>query len=290
MQRISGIFRKQEPAKPSTEKNVEKEAESGKKEGKPVAEKIRAGHVHESGCTGCLVALADNYEGLLTILDRYVDWVYDLTLVDTRHIPKMDVVLIEGSVCLQDKIAVDEVKKARENSTIVVAIGSCACTGNINRFDRGGQQNQPQHESYVPISDLIDVDVFVPCCPPTPEQLRNAVLMAYLLLKGNEDQKKLAGRYLQPLMNLAKSPFFSKASFNTLMQEVINQGLCMGCGSCAAACPVRAITMEYGKPQGERDLCINCGACFSQCPRGFFDHGLVEQYEAITELIHEVLK
>ena len=62
-----------------------------------MAEKIRAGHVHESGCTGCLVALADNYEGLLKILDRYVDWVYDLTLVDTRHIPKMDVVLIEGS-------------------------------------------------------------------------------------------------------------------------------------------------------------------------------------------------
>ncbi|MBO5367554.1 coenzyme F420 hydrogenase subunit gamma, partial [Methanocorpusculum sp.] len=31
-----------------------------------MADKITVGHVHMSGCTGCLVSLADNYEGLLT--------------------------------------------------------------------------------------------------------------------------------------------------------------------------------------------------------------------------------
>jgi coenzyme F420 hydrogenase subunit gamma len=46
-----------------------------KKEVKPVADKITVGHVHMSGCTGCLVSLADNYGGLLTILDRYADLV-----------------------------------------------------------------------------------------------------------------------------------------------------------------------------------------------------------------------
>ncbi len=270
--------------------DLEKKAEITKKEEKPVANKITVGHVHMSGCTGCLVSLADNYAGLLTILDKYADLVYGLTLADVRHIPKMDVALVEGSICIQDKLSVEEIKQAREKAAIVVAVGGCAATGNINRFDRGGQQNQPQHESFVPISDIIDVDVFIPGCAPTPQMIRNVCLMAYLLLRGTDDQKKLAGQYLKPLMDLAKVSFGSKMNFTTLMQEVVNQGLCMGCGSCSGACPVRAISMEYGKPQGQRDLCINCGACYSQCPRSFFDHSLMEQHEAIGELIAAVMK
>ena len=69
-----------------------------------MVDKITMGHVHMSGCTGCLVSLADNYGGLLTILDKYADLVYGLTLADVRHIPKMDVALVEGSVCINDKL------------------------------------------------------------------------------------------------------------------------------------------------------------------------------------------
>ncbi len=66
------------------------------KEEKPVAEKITIGELHLSGCTGCLVTLADNYEGLFKLLDDYADLVYALTLVDVRHVPpEMDVCLVE---------------------------------------------------------------------------------------------------------------------------------------------------------------------------------------------------
>jgi coenzyme F420 hydrogenase subunit gamma len=262
-----------------------------KKEEKPVASnKIRVGHVHLAGCTGCVVALADNYNGLFKILDDYADLVYTTTLADARKIPEMDVALVEGGVCIQDPEHIEDIKQTRMQSKIVVAIGACACTGNILRFARGGQQNQPQQESFVPIGDLIDVDVFIPTCPPTPQQIRNTLVMAYLYLKGTDDQKALAGKWLKPMMDLAKTPFYQRASFNTLMQEVVNLGLCMGCGTCSAACPVRAITMEFGKPQGARDLCVNCGACFAQCPRSFFDHELMEQHEAITELINGAMR
>ena len=85
------------PAGVATEKKVE-----ATKEAKPVANKIKLGHVHLSGCTGCLVSVADNDLGLIKILDDYADLVYGLTLADVRHIPEMDVALVEGSVCIQD--------------------------------------------------------------------------------------------------------------------------------------------------------------------------------------------
>ncbi|MDV2480742.1 coenzyme F420 hydrogenase subunit gamma [Methanoculleus sp. Wushi-C6] len=253
------------------------------KEEKPVADKISIGELHLSGCTGCLVTIADNYEGLFKLLDDYADLVYALTLVDVRHVPEMDVCLVEGSCCLNDELSVEELKEARAKSKVLVAYGACAAYGNITRFCRGGQWNQPAHESFVPISEVVDVDLYIPSCPPCPQQVRNVAVMAYLLLKGNDEQKQLATAYLTPLMQLAQRG--NEACGCDLMYDVINQGLCMGCGTCAGTCPVRAVTMEYGKPNVNRDQCIKCGACYSQCPRSWFNFDVMNNYEGIMGAI-----
>ena len=41
---------------------------------------------------------------------------------------------------------------------------------------------------------------------------------------------------------------------------------CLSCGSCAAQCPVEAISEGDTKYVINPDVCIECGSCAGQCP------------------------
>ena len=43
---------------------------------------------------------------------------------------------------------------------------------------------------------------------------------------------------------------------------------CVGCGDCAASCPVSAICMEDGIAHVNSKICIGCGLCTKKCPKG----------------------
>lgn len=219
--------------------------------------KPKIAYVHLSGCTGCLVSLADTYEKLLDILGA-VDMVYNLTLADQRDLPegKIDISIVEGSVCLQDEHSVHLIKEAREKSGLVVALGGCAATGCVCNFCRGGQANQPQHESFVPINKLVKVDAYIPGCPPAPEVIYNFCIAA---VTGDMD-------YLKPFMAGEVGGYHCGCDLQT---KIVQNSLCMGCGTCAASCPTRAIDMEFGRPSFNNIRCVKCGACAAACPRMF---------------------
>lgn len=67
--------------------------------------------------------------------------------------------------------------------------------------------------------------------------------------------------------------YSKKGNFKDLQRDVIDEGLCLGCGSCVAACP--SILKMKINPQGEynpeieMESCINCGLCYSVCPGNF---------------------
>ena len=43
---------------------------------------------------------------------------------------------------------------------------------------------------------------------------------------------------------------------------------CIACGSCAAECPVGAITEGAAHYEIDADACLECGACAGTCPTG----------------------
>lgn len=53
------------------------------------------------------------------------------------------------------------------------------------------------------------------------------------------------------------------------MAYKIDKETCVGCGSCAANCPVEAISADNeGKYEIAADACVECGACAANCPVG----------------------
>jgi len=57
----------------------------------------------------------------------------------------------------------------------------------------------------------------------------------------------------------------------TTVKNIKKQGLCVGCGLCAAFCPEQAIAMHWGQdltwiPRTDETKCTDCGQCYKICP------------------------
>ena len=52
------------------------------------------------------------------------------------------------------------------------------------------------------------------------------------------------------------------------MAYKIDKETCLGCGACAADCPVGCISEKDGKYEIDPEQCLECGACAGTCPVG----------------------
>jgi len=152
--------------------------------------KVTIGTTWLDGCSGCHMSLLDIDERLIDIADR-IEMVYG-PLVDHKDMPdEIDVFIVEGAVSSEEDY--HKIKKIREHTRILVALGDCAVAGNIpslrntipveelldEAYIRKADEN-PLHptevipalrEKAVPIHEIVDVDVFVQGCPPSADTI-----------------------------------------------------------------------------------------------------------------------
>ena len=153
-----------------------------------------------SSCWGCYQSLIDDYgSDLVSILTSieivYFPAVVDFKLKDLEDLPdgSVDLGFVEGNTRTSEDIHL--AKLTRQKCKVVVALGSCACFGGIpslaNLYSReelierkyvtaesiaGGKGlptvNVPSiEESIKALHEIIDVDIWIPGCPPITDHL-----------------------------------------------------------------------------------------------------------------------
>jgi len=134
------------------------------------------------------MSLLDIDERLIE-LAAAVDIVYS-PIVDNKTFPEqVDLTLVEGSVSSEADL--DKIKKIREHTRLLIAMGDCAVTGNVpsmrNPF---GSEVMLQHvylqhapseivprmlPRVLPVHQVVKVDAYLPGCPPSADVLYFAV-------------------------------------------------------------------------------------------------------------------
>jgi F420-non-reducing hydrogenase small subunit len=128
-----------------------------------------------SGCAGCEVSLINATEWV----DKY-QLVYMPLVVSTASVPDdTEILLVSGGVRNDEDIY--NLKKAAGKVDRVIAVGTCAISGGVSNLgDRDDVRNMflaqstRHHLPHLlpkshPIDTFVDVDLYLPGCPPTPE-------------------------------------------------------------------------------------------------------------------------
>jgi NAD-reducing hydrogenase small subunit len=139
-----------------------------------------------SGCSGCHMSFLDLDE-LLIELAKKIQVVYS-PIADVKTFPEnVDITLVEGAIGDEDQLEL--LRKAREQTKILVSLGDCAVTGNVPALrnvledgdravlERAYVENvdvNPQIPNDVPkllkkvrpLHEAVKIDYFIPGCPP----------------------------------------------------------------------------------------------------------------------------
>jgi len=228
-----------------------------------------------SGCAGCEVSLLNAEEWL----DQY-RLVYMPLVISAYDVPEVDVLLVSGGVLTEDDF--HNLRRAVRRAEQVVAVGTCAISGGVASLGDRPEirevflaQDERVHVPKLlpkcrPIDAVVEVDCYLPGCPPTPE-LFMAVLRISSDFKPSKTVCQECNRRKVKDMRPTQLLGFQQGEVKPGIC-LINQGfLCVGTstrGGCRALCTIP------GYP------CVGC--------RGPSDAFIEKGSEAWLETIHRV--
>jgi F420-non-reducing hydrogenase small subunit len=149
-----------------------------------------------SDCAGCHVAIVDIHEKILDVLEA-IQIQHCPVLTDIKGYPKANIGLVSGAIRTDhDRHAAEAM---RESCDTIIAWGSCAVYGGIagagivhtkeEIFDTvyGNNKTTTSHQPpcsevssfeklVTPIDEVIDVDLYLPGCPPHPAFIFDALI------------------------------------------------------------------------------------------------------------------
>ena len=148
-----------------------------------------------SGCSGCHVSIVDLHEKLLNLMET-AEFVRLPVLMDEKGYPTADVGIVEGAV--RSEHDREALLQLRSSVKTLIAFGSCAVYGGpsgigwlydrntvIDRVYGRGPTNTPGErpddcavrleEGVVPVDEVVDIDLYLPGCPPHPYFIASAI-------------------------------------------------------------------------------------------------------------------
>lgn len=123
-------------------------------------------HYNAGSCNGCdieiLACLGPRYD-----IERF-------GIINTGNPKQSDVLLVTGPVTMRSRERLIELYTQMPEPKVVVAVGSCACTGGVFRDMYNVEDG---------IDRYIPVDVYVPGCASSPELIIDGVVQGLSVLE-----------------------------------------------------------------------------------------------------------
>jgi coenzyme F420-reducing hydrogenase gamma subunit len=134
-----------------------------------------------TSCEGCELQLANKEETL-------PDFLAALQIVEFREVSSAKgddyaIALIEGAITRPDEV--ERLTKIREKAAVLVALGSCACFGGVNRMKNAFSMEDVNREVYgkdaketMPtrsVKEVVPVDLEIPGCPVSKLEVERIV-------------------------------------------------------------------------------------------------------------------
>ncbi len=152
--------------------------------------KPKVGFYGITGCAGCLLEVIFQEDNIFALFDYLNISSFPFIKEDNIEGNDFDIIFVEGTVVHHEDL--EKLKRLREMTKVLVALGSCATNGGVPSMKNFLHKDRVEHAVYselvfhksshlenvdpVPIDRHVKVDFYVPQCPPNKNEVLAFIL------------------------------------------------------------------------------------------------------------------